>query len=423
MMVVKNDNVKKQHSAARLPTWAVTALCVGVCATALTLTPLPQASAYSGTEILTASETDSLSSGSKISMDVRNVDMRDVLSALALKMGVNIILVDTEAVEITFQTKNVTPRQALELLIQTHGYAYIEQGGVIVVGESGTLNDNFFNQMIVTRFDTVNVKAKKAMDLINALGIPLKAVSLDSNEYVFWAQGTVQSMQKVQEVIYSIDRPENAETPTMDITLEYRTINTQQIPPDRAVKLLDDIGIKFKHYVKLQDRVLVFDKDWFSKWDQIDVLLAQLDNQGSKDQTSFNYQLKNIVAKDAKSRLAEFNLGADVKAISYNNDRFAKDIMIICPTYMENQVRSALASLDLSISKTRVPVATSPSFTGLNTQRTLLSELSGVALSSFNISGDIGTTDQASGGTPKYVLWVEETPDKIQMIKDLADEM
>lgn len=417
MMVVFRGDAKRRDSAKRLPVWAVSILC----AAAITLAPLGAESA--GTEVFTAtSDAEVVNNGAKISIDSRGVDLRDLLSALALKMGINVVLIDTTAMEVNFQAKNVTPRQALELLTQGQGLAYVEQGGVIVVGKQESLDKDFFNQMILTRFDTTHVAASKVIALLGSLGIPLKSVTLDTNTHAFWVQGTVQALQKVQEVVYSVDRAENADSPALDISLEYKTIATTQIPPDRAVKILDDIGIKLKHYVKLGDRVLVFDKDWFSKWDQIDALLSQLDVATSKDQTTFIYQLKNIVAKDAKSRLAEFNLGAEVKAISYNNDKFAKDVLIICPTYLEKQVRSALADLDLTVSKSRVPVASSESFSGLNTERTLLSELSGIPLSHFNISGNVGTSD-VSNGSAKYVLWLEETPDRIQMVKDLVGEM
>jgi len=100
---------------------------------------------------------------------------------------------------------------------------------------------------------------------------------------------------------------------------------------------------------------------------------------------------------------------------------------MLCPPELENQVRSALGSLDGTRTKTKMPVLTvkgssesgSNPHQGLVTTRELLSELSGVPLGSFAISGNLS----GDGKNPMYALWVEETPDNIMMIKDLIKEL
>ncbi|MEW6276903.1 MAG: energy transducer TonB, partial [Bacillota bacterium] len=182
-----------------------------------------------------------------ITLDVREADLRDVLSALALKMGSTIILgiKEDKPVKVTFQVQNVTPAKALELLVQKQGLAYLQKENLIVVGEPEKLKENFFNEMILTRFDTYYLPAGKVKELIGELAIPLQTITVETNLNAIWVQGTAQALQKVRELINAVDLPENLPG------LEYRIIAPTQISPTRAVELLTRAGISLQHYVEM----------------------------------------------------------------------------------------------------------------------------------------------------------------------------
>lgn len=108
-------------------------------------------SQYSGEDPATLAAYD----GNPVSIDLRGVDLKDALSALAIQMGVNIIIAGDENQQVTIQLKDVTPRQAMEIIINSKGMDYLEEGGIIVVGDIGSLQKNFFSQMIYTRYDTL----------------------------------------------------------------------------------------------------------------------------------------------------------------------------------------------------------------------------------------------------------------------------
>lgn len=362
-----------------------------------------------------------LADGGTVTLDVRDADLRDVLSALALKLNAVIILAtkDDKPVRITFRAEKMSARQALDVIVQSRGLAYVEDGNLLVVGEPKTLDENFFSQMIITRLDTDYVTADRLRALIKELGIPVKHVSLDANPNVIWVQGTAQAVAKVWELLVAVDYPEN------QLNLDYRSLTPTQVSPARAVELLDSVGMHLTRYVVLPGTVLVFDRQWFSRWPHVEALFKKLDCLEARKEKAFVYQLQNIVARDAAERLKKFDFGADdaVKTETFNNPQYSKELLVICPPYLETQVRSTLAVLDGVRQKVRVPVtyAVGPyAHEELNAKRSLLSELSGVPVGSMYISRDL------SGGikdNPYYVLWVEETPDKIQLIKDLLDEM
>lgn len=353
--------------------------------------------------------------GGKISLDVRNVDLRDILSALAVNLGANIILLETKPVQIDFQMENITARQALELIVQGQGLAYLQNGNFIVVGEPGKLKGDFFNQMILVKFDLFYIPAQEISELLGELGIDQTNIMVDTNPRAIWIQGTAQSLQKVQQLIYAVDTEEN------QLSLDYKTLTTTHISPDRVVELLARVGIELKRYVELDNRLLVFDRELFPHWEPVQKLVQQLDGPAANEQKAFVYHLNNIVAGDAAARLNEFGFD-EVKAITYNYDRLGKELLVICPPHLETRVRSALVSLDQTRQKIRVPVHTEKSEnarTRVYAMRDLVSELSGVSLSDLHISRNL----TGDSNNPEYVLWVEETPDKIQLVKDLIDEM
>ena len=383
--------------------------------------------------------------GGPISMDVREADLRDVLSALAFKLGATIIMGNSkeESPKVTFAVQDVSARQALDLLVQGQGLAYIQKGTLIVVGTEENLKENFFNQMLLTQFNTYYITAATLQEMMDKLEIPLQGITLDSNPYVMWVQGTAQSLQKVRELVLAVDRAENLASPT---ALEYKTITTTQISTTRVLELLDKMGIKLSKYVELNNRLLVFDREVFPMWGDVEKLIAEMDTQESKKEIAFIYQLKNIVAEDAEKRLAQFDFGlsagsstlggadtgnadagssggsssAAIKTVTFNNPMFSREILIICPTHLENEVRSALGNLDLTRDKIKVPVLKETgktAYASCSAKRDLLSTLSGISAGNMHISSNLtGDSDN-----PEYVLWVEATPDEIQLIRNLLN--
>ncbi len=352
----------------------------------------------------------------RISLDFRGVDIRDVLSALAIKMGVDIIKVDAKPVEINFKANNITPLQAMELIIEGQGLTYLQNGQIILVGTPGTLKANYFDQMILTRFSLYYVPADKIKELIGTLGVEQVSVTVDTNQNLIWVQGTAQVLKKVRELIYAVD------TEDSQLSLEYKTLTLTQIPTDRAVELLKNVGIELKRYVQLDNRLLVFDSELFSRWDKIEKLVKELDIPAAGIRKVFVYQLKNVTAGYAAERLSSFNFADEVKTVTYNYEKFGKELLVICPPNLVTPVRSALVSLDTTRQKTKVPVLTTTgekARQSLYAKINLLSELSGISSANFHVSNNLS----GDNNNPEYVLWVEETPDNVQLVKDLIEEM
>ena len=74
-----------------------------------------------------------MSDGGDVSLDFREADIRNVLKILAFKSGINIVTSPEVVGVVTIQLKDVPWKQALEVILQTYGYAYDQKGNIIVV--------------------------------------------------------------------------------------------------------------------------------------------------------------------------------------------------------------------------------------------------------------------------------------------------
>lgn len=353
-------------------------------------------------------------SSSNVSLNVKDADIRDVLSALAIKMGVNIILVGS-ADEVTLKVDDVPPVKALELLLQKAGLHYIREGSLIIVGSRSKLEEDFFRQMVLSRFNLRYISASKLDDLISDLDIPLQRVTIDANIHSIWAQGTPQALAKLQELIRAVDRPENR-GPEEEIPLKYRQLELTFISPVRAAELLEEAGFGPDNYLALGKRLLVFDQSVLEHWERVESLFKDLDSVSTRENKVSVYQLKNTYADFVESRFDDLNIG-DVDIIPLTGDykMFTQEILVSFPLHLEDQVYSTLSTLDGPRQRIKVPLDDSSSRQHLAAKRELLSELTGVPVGRMRISTNLGDTDN-----PAYVLWVEETPDKAESLQNMV---
>ena len=355
-------------------------------------------------------------------LDVRGADLRDVLSALAQKMGVSVIL-GAEPKQVTFQASDSDPKHLFEMVIKSCGLTYLQSGSVIAVDTPDNLRKNFFSQMPVASFDLFFVPADKFKSFLESLEAPVKVAVVDSNPHVVWVQGTAEALRKVGEIVNTVDIPDNQQA------LEYRALTPTQVTPVRAVEILKMMGVELNRYVVLEDKVLVFDRGMFAWWDELEKKFREIDTLGARKFVSFRYALQNISAKDAAERLKEFDFGEGVvvKVLPPNNAELAREVVVICPPAVRPAVQEALSNLDGLRSNIRVPIEVAEgkyAHQELVEKRLLLSELSGVSVGSMHISTDIsGGRREGDESKPRYVLWVETTPDKAQQLRELLNRM
>lgn len=161
------------------------------------------------TDAVTTPRTTHLSPD-RISLNVLDANLLDVLSLLAYKLDKNVIYLEDLDRQITVKTVSLSPLTTFQIVLQKEGLDYLEIGRNFIVGERGRLYDDFTNRMFLTRFDLYYVSANAMEDYINELGMPLQSLAVDSNQRALWMQGTPMTLGKARELINTLDVRANA---------------------------------------------------------------------------------------------------------------------------------------------------------------------------------------------------------------------
>lgn len=138
------------------------------------------------------------------------------------------------------------------------------------------------------------------------------------------------------------------------------------------------------------------------------------------DRTFFTYELQNIVASELQSKIGFVDL-EDVEFYFGSYPELTKSVMVYCPTNDVDEVKEIIASLDNNMGDMYYPVATitdSSELTVLAAKEELVVKLinnPSISVTSFAISGDLDPSDEGV----KYVLYVLESPENIDLIIDM----
>lgn len=158
-------------------------------------------------EIITPRATHT--SPDRISLNVKDANLLDVLSMLAYKLDANVIFLE-EPSQITIKTEVLSPITTFQIVLQKKGLDYLVIGRNYIVGERGRLYADFTNRMFLSRFNLFYVSAANMESYIDELGIPLQSLAVDSNQKALWMQGTPMALGKARELINTLDVMENA---------------------------------------------------------------------------------------------------------------------------------------------------------------------------------------------------------------------
>ncbi|MCL6448747.1 MAG: hypothetical protein K6U04_11450 [Armatimonadetes bacterium] len=364
-----------------------------------------------------------------MSIDVRNADLRDVLSLIALKMEVNILYCggsagpvtpgDKESKpvptaqqgtgRITLKLDNVTPQQMLDLVVQSQGLAYLRDGHIIVVGPRETLNESFIKQVIPVYFDLSFISAAKFKEVADGLKLTEKCLVIDENSVVI--QDVPLVLEKVRQVLAALDVPENGER------FDYRLYELKEIAPAKAKKILETVTDVEATYVEAGDRLLAVGKP--AMLDRVGVLLKEIDVSSGRAERLFIYRLSNNYAQAVASRLKELiPEGVVVSLPPY--PEFARTLLIKCLPEQEKPVREALSLLD---SKGEEITAAFRLVTDADPWgvRNLVADVTGVSIGNMKVYS-LGIETE-SGETKVYVLYVHDTPERIKKVEKLLGDV
>ena len=117
-----------------------------------------------------------------ISLNMRDADIRDVLSALAVNMGKNIIYT-ADPINVNISIEGVDSKTAMTYLLSTYSMDYLEDNNTLIIGDRETLTTEFYNKLSMSKFVLKYVTSDIISKQLDALEIPVQKVLLDSNKF------------------------------------------------------------------------------------------------------------------------------------------------------------------------------------------------------------------------------------------------
>lgn len=209
---------------------------------------MTEASVVAGKVIrISSRSTGSMNGKNRISLEMRDADIRDVLSTLAVVLKKNIIY--TEApIQVSLTVRDVTPEKALEILTQAFGMSYVTDGSVILVGKSENITQNFYTMLPITRFALTYLSPEQVNAQVDKLQIPVTRITLDNSSKYIWAQGTPQALSKMRELVSVLDREENIDPVTQEPVkaLELTSIELKYVTSGIISALIEQLEIPCK---------------------------------------------------------------------------------------------------------------------------------------------------------------------------------
>lgn len=147
-----------------------------------------------------------------VSIDVRDVDVRDVLWALARQGNVNLALTESVKGRVTIRLKNVAWEDALAMVVHTTGLAYRREAGLVVVMTTaeaqGALGGPVRAGVMETR--TIALKHAKIQAVLDAVKAQLSekgtVVALPETNSLILSDVS-EKLKEISSIIAAIDVP------------------------------------------------------------------------------------------------------------------------------------------------------------------------------------------------------------------------
>ncbi|HVM60736.1 MAG TPA: secretin N-terminal domain-containing protein [Verrucomicrobiae bacterium] len=148
-------------------------------------------------------------------------DIQNVLRTLAAKAGVNLILGDEVTGKVTVNLKGISYEQAMQLIAESKGYAYVNDNNVIRIKSRESLEVEPVELRIYTLAYAKAEDVKKTLD-----GILTKQgkIEVDPRSNTLVLSDTPSSLSKVMPLIKSLD------TETPQVLIEAKFVETTKNP-------------------------------------------------------------------------------------------------------------------------------------------------------------------------------------------------
>lgn len=168
-----------------------------------------------------------------IVIDYSEAELQSALRTLAVKAGVNLILGDDVTGKITVHLENVSYEDAMKLIVESKGYAYIKDKNIIRITSKASLEA----EPVEVRVRTLNyAKAEDVKKTIEPVLTKQGKVQIDTRSNTIILSDTPSNLAKVMPLLDTLD------TQTPQVMIEAKFVETTKNPKK-------DLGINWSETV------------------------------------------------------------------------------------------------------------------------------------------------------------------------------
>lgn len=180
----------------------------------------------------------------RLSLNVVDADVKDVLSAIALNAGYTIIFAEDISSTITVNLEEMTPLKAVDYVTRLAGITYLKDGNTLMVGAAATLNSTFVDKTVLSKINLKYITAAALQAQASSLGLSsLQFVSTDQNTKVFHVSGYPKEMAKLSELLKILDVSTNIMAGSEKVTDDFSAIDLTYIDASEFNGLLSSLGL------------------------------------------------------------------------------------------------------------------------------------------------------------------------------------
>ena len=281
----------------------------------------------------------SITKPGNVSLDFREADIRNVLRILSYKSGVNIVAGPEVSGLVTIQLTDVPWEQALQVVLETQGYAYDRKGNIILVTTIENLKKRREDALLLAEQESLITKTfilnyAKAADVIESIEKMRTArgsINFDERTNTVIVRDTETNIKLINEVIPILD----ATTP--QVLIESKIVET-------TLSDTDKLGIDWvaKATVSGSKRPTIFpfttDSENRSLPDNIPSAAASLFSYGTLD-----FATVSAVFEMLQTR-ADTNILSNPRIVTLDNQKASITIgsQYPIPTYTYNEEQAKL---------------------------------------------------------------------------------
>ncbi|MEW6009408.1 MAG: secretin N-terminal domain-containing protein [Candidatus Omnitrophota bacterium] len=146
-----------------------------------------------------------------ISLDIKGMDIVDVLKTLAMRSGLNIVVGKNVVGKVTIFIKDVRPRQALDIILLANDLAYEERDGIINVMTSrdyeGIFGEKFLDKKEAFVKKLQYAKATNLVAALNQMKSSIGRIVADEASNIVVLMDTPDKLNQMKQMLLEIDRP------------------------------------------------------------------------------------------------------------------------------------------------------------------------------------------------------------------------